>query len=59
MSEHDDDLYLSAFVENLRMLDLESPIKTERRELLGLSSVGNLSADSDADQLKNWLLKAS
>lgn len=49
MSEHDGDLYLSVFVENVRMLDLESPIISETRELLELSSVGNLSATSDAD----------
>lgn len=59
MSERDGDVYLSIFVENLRMLDLESPVVTETRELLELSSVGNLSATSDADQLKNWLLKAN
>lgn len=39
------------------MLGLESPIITETRDLLELSSVGNVSVTSDADQLKNWLLK--
>lgn len=57
MPKHDGDLYLSIFVENLRMLGLESPIITETRDLLELSSVGNVSVTSDADQLKNWLLK--
>lgn len=49
MSEHDSDLYLSIFVENVRMLDLESPIISETGMLLELSSVGNLSATSYAD----------
>lgn len=57
MPKRDGDLHLSIFVENLRMLGLESPIITETRDLLELSSVGNVSATSDADQLKNWLLK--
>lgn len=46
-------LHLSIFVENIRMLDLESPIISETKELLELSSVGNLSATADANWLKN------
>lgn len=49
MFEHDGDLYLSIFVENVRMPGVESPIISETRELLELSSAGNLFATSDAD----------
>lgn len=52
-------LYLSIFVENVRMLDLESPIISETKELLELSSVGNLAATPDTNWLKNWLLRAN
>lgn len=52
-------LYLSIFVENVTMFDLESPIMSETKELLDLSSVGNLSATPDANWLKNWFLRTN
>lgn len=52
-------LYSSIFVENVRMLDPESPIVSETKELLELSSVGNLPAIPDANWLKNWLLRTN
>lgn len=52
-------LYLSIFVENVRMLDLESPIISETKGLLELSSVGNLPAIPYDNWLKNWLLKTN
>lgn len=59
VSEHDGDLYLCIFVENVRTIDLERPIIFETKELLELSSVGNLSANPDANWLKNWLLRTN
>lgn len=41
------------------MLDLESPIISETKGLLELSSVGNLPAIPYDNWLKNWLLKTN